>query len=112
MLDELKAWLTDNWDPALTVREWWERLGGSGWGAPAWPAEYYGQGLNREDANRVARAIAEFGALGAPQGLGMLLAGPTILAHGSDEQKRRYLGDIVTGRKAWCQLFSEPVAGS
>jgi alkylation response protein AidB-like acyl-CoA dehydrogenase len=111
-LDDLKAWLADNWDPTLTVREWWERLGTSGWGAPAWPVEFYGKGLGREETNRVARAIAEFGALGAPQGLGMLLAGPTILAHGSDEQKRRYLGDIVTGRKAWCQLFSEPVAGS
>src|SRR5205807_5015131 len=58
------------------------------------------------------RAVADFGALGAPGGLGLMLAGPTIVTHGSEEQKERYLGDIVTGRRAWCQLFSEPGAGS
>ena len=109
---EVTAWLTENWDPDLTVGEWWERLGLSGWAAPAWPEEWYGKGLSRGDSVLVQRAIAEFGALGGPGGLGLLLAGPTIIAHGNDEQKRRYLRDIVTGQKAWCQLFSEPAAGS
>jgi alkylation response protein AidB-like acyl-CoA dehydrogenase len=109
---EVKTWLQDNWDPDLTVGEWWDRLGQSGWAAPAWPVEWYGRGLGREDAIRALRAISEFGALGPPGGLGLLLAGPTILTHGTEEQKARYLRDIVTGRKAWCQLFSEPGAGS
>src|SRR5581483_4105104 len=52
------------------------------------------------------------GALGAPAGLGLLLAGPTIATHGSQEQIDQYVKDIVTGQKAWCQLFSEPGAGS
>jgi len=60
----------------------------------------------------VQRAIDDFGALGPPGGLGLLLAGPTIYTHGTPEQKERYLRDIVTGQKAWCQLFSEPGAGS
>ena len=112
VLTDLKAWLDDNWDPDLTVAEWWERLGTSGWAAPTWPVEAYGKGLTRAEGVQVQRAIREFGALGTPGGLGLLLAGPTIYTHGSDEQKERYLRDIVTGQRAWCQLFSEPGAGS
>jgi alkylation response protein AidB-like acyl-CoA dehydrogenase len=111
-VEDVTAWLQENWDPDLTVAEWWERLGPSGWAAPAWPVECYGKGLSGAEAVRVQRAIADFGALGAPAGLGLLLAGPTIATHGTDEQKERYLRDIVTGQKAWCQLFSEPAAGS
>lgn len=109
---ELKSWLEENWDPDLTVAEWWERLGLSGWAAPTWPTSWYGKGLSRSEGVRIQRTISEFGALAAPGGLGLLLAGPTILAHGSDEQKERYLRDIVCGQKGWCQLFSEPGAGS
>jgi alkylation response protein AidB-like acyl-CoA dehydrogenase len=110
--DELTGWLESNWDPELTVAEWWERLGTSGWAAPSWPTEWFGKGLSRDDTVRAQRTIAEFGALGAPGGLGLLLAGPTIVVHGTDEQRSRYLRDIVTGQRAWCQLFSEPGAGS
>jgi alkylation response protein AidB-like acyl-CoA dehydrogenase len=109
---EVTSWLEENWDPEITVAEWWERLGTSGWAAPTWPEESYGKGLSREEGVRVQRAITDFGALGAPGGLGLLLAGPTIYTHSDDEQKERYLRDIVTGQKAWCQLFSEPGAGS
>ena len=109
---EVTAWLEDNWDPELTVAAWWERLGTAGWAAPALPADAFGRGLGRSDAVRVQRAIADHGALGAPGGLGLLLAAPTIAVHGTEEQKQRYVGDIVTGRQAWCQLFSEPNAGS
>lgn len=108
---ELKGWLEGNWDPDLTVAEWWERLGLSGWAAPTLPADWYGKGLSRSESTRVEQTIAEFGALGAPGGLGLLLAGPTIATHGTPEQ-RDYVRDIVTGQRAWCQLFSEPGAGS
>jgi alkylation response protein AidB-like acyl-CoA dehydrogenase len=60
----------------------------------------------------VQRAIAAFGALSPPAGLGLGLAAPTIATHGTEEQVERYVRDIVTGRRAWCQLFSEPGAGS
>jgi alkylation response protein AidB-like acyl-CoA dehydrogenase len=112
VITELKDWLNDNWDPDLTVAEWWERLGLSGWAAPGLPTNAYGKDLNRADSVRVQQAIGEFGALGAPGGLGLLLAAPTIATHGTQEQIDLYVRDIVTGKKAWCQLFSEPGAGS
>ncbi len=111
-VDEVTAWLEENWDPDLTVAEWWERLGSSGWAHPSLPENAYGKGLSRGDAVRVQNAIAEFGALSAPGGLGLLLAAPTIATHGTPEQIERYVRPIVTGQQAWCQLFSEPGAGS
>jgi len=109
---EVRAWLDGNWDPDLTVAEWWELLGLAGWAAPTLPEDAYGKGLSRSDAVAVAKAITDFGALGAPAGLGLLLAAPTIAMHGDRQQIDRFVGDIVTGRQAWCQLFSEPGAGS
>src|SRR4051812_21570751 len=110
--DELRAWLEENWDPDLTVRDWWERLGLAGWAAPMLPADSYGKGLNRADAMRVGATIAEFGALGAPVGMGIGLVSPTIVTHGTREQIDLYVREAVTGQKGWCQLFSEPGAGS
>jgi alkylation response protein AidB-like acyl-CoA dehydrogenase len=110
--NELRSWLAENWDPDLTVGEWWERLADSGWAVPTWPREWLGRDLPREHAGIVATELREAGAIGGPAGLGVLLAGPTILAHGTDEQKQRYLRPIVTGQEGWCQLFSEPGAGS
>jgi alkylation response protein AidB-like acyl-CoA dehydrogenase len=112
VIDELQAWLDQNWDPDLSVAEWWRRLGLAGWSAPSLPENAFGKGLSRNDSNRVAEAISQHGALPAPGGLGLLLAAPTIATHGSQGQIDRYVRDIVTGRQAWCQLFSEPVAGS
>jgi alkylation response protein AidB-like acyl-CoA dehydrogenase len=109
---EVKQWLAENWDPDLTVAEWWERLGLSGWAAPSLPVDCYGKGLSRAETVRVQEAIADFGALGPPGGLGLLLAAPTIATHGTEEQKELYVRRIVTGQDAWCQLFSEPGAGS
>ncbi|MGH9186063.1 MAG: acyl-CoA dehydrogenase family protein [Acidimicrobiales bacterium] len=111
-LDELRSWLEANWDPDLTVATWWQRLGEAGWAAPTLPVDAFGKGLPRPDAQRVAKEIGRFGALGAPAGLGPMLAAPTIAAHGTAEQIELYVRDIVTGQKAWCQLFSEPGAGS
>ena len=111
-LSELRSWLESNWDPDLTVAEWWERLGLSGWAAPGLPTHAYGRAMARSDVVLVQQEIATFGALGAPAGLGLLLAAPTIATHGTQEQIDLYVRDIVTGQKAWCQLFSEPQAGS
>jgi alkylation response protein AidB-like acyl-CoA dehydrogenase len=112
VVEEIRRWLKENWDPDLTVAEWWERLGLAGWSAPSLPTHAYGRELSRTDANAVAREIAAFGALGAPGGLGLLLAAPTIATHGTRDQIDHYVRDIVTGQAGWCQLFSEPGAGS
>ena len=112
LLDELRTWLDDNWDPDLTVAGWWERLGTSGWAAPTLPAGSYGKGVARSVGVQVTNEIAGFGAVGAPYGLGLLLAAPTIADHGDREQIDTLVRDIVTGQAAWCQLFSEPGAGS
>ena len=109
---EVRAFIADAWDPDLTVAQWWELLGDSGWAAPTWPKEWFGRGLARDATAVVGDELRSADAVGPPAGLGMLLAGPTILAHGTDEQKARYLRPIVTGQEGWCQLFSEPGAGS
>ena len=112
LIDELRAWLEDNWDADLTVGEWWQRLGLAGWAAPMLPADSYGRGLSRGDALLVSSTIARFGALGAPMGMAIGLASPTITTHGTRDQIDRLVPDAVTGRVAYCQLFSEPGAGS
>ncbi|WP_083914955.1 acyl-CoA dehydrogenase family protein, partial [Ilumatobacter nonamiensis] len=108
----VREWLDENWDPDLTVAEWWDRLGLAGWASPMLPNDAFGRGLSRSDSVAVMREIGSFGALGPPSGLGLLLAAPTIATHGTPEQIAEHVRDIVTGQKAWCQLFSEPGAGS
>ena len=112
LVDELRTWLSENWDPDLTVEQWWQLLGLAGWSAPGLPTHAYGKALSRNDSVRVQNEISAFGALGAPGGLGLLLAAPTVATHGTQEQIDLYVREIVTGAKAWCQLFSEPGAGS
>src|SRR5580704_8014213 len=110
--EQARAWIDARFDPGMSLRSWLELLADSGWAAPAWPAAWYGKDL---PAALAAVAIAGFGAAGVPgppAGLGPLLAAPTIIAHGSDELKRKYVRAVLTGEHAWCQLFSEPDAGS
>jgi alkylation response protein AidB-like acyl-CoA dehydrogenase len=109
---EVCGWLAENWSGELTLREWWRRLGDSGWGYPGWPADWFGKGLDRAAAAAVDEELANFGAIAPPASGGQRLAGPTILQHGTDEQKARLLPPLIRGEEAWCQLFSEPDAGS
>jgi alkylation response protein AidB-like acyl-CoA dehydrogenase len=110
--EEALSWLTANWDPALSVRDWWARLADSGWGFPAWPAEWFGRGLSADAAADVRSAYAAAGVLPPPTGLGQLLGGPMLLVHGSQEQKARFLPALARGEEMWCQFFSEPGSGS
>ncbi|HTS95007.1 MAG TPA: acyl-CoA dehydrogenase family protein [Streptosporangiaceae bacterium] len=109
---EARDWIEENFDPQLSVRAWLERLADSGWAAPAWPREWHGRGLPAEEA---ALSYAEFNrvdAPGPPAGLGVMLAAPTIIANAGDELKRQFVRAVLVGDHAWCQLFSEPGAGS
>ena len=109
---EVKQWLADNWDPELSLLEWRRKLVESGWATPTWPAEWYGRGLPGWADPIVHEEFSAVGAVGPAVGGGMGLAAPTLLAHGSDDLKRRLLPRAITGEDTWCQLFSEPTNGS
>ena len=109
---DLLPWLADHWDPELTLRDWWERLADEGWAVPTWSTAWAGRGLSLADAVALNRAIVDFGAVPGPGGFGGGLVGPTLLVNGDDGQRSRHLPAIATGALAWCQLFSEPGAGS
>src|SRR5947207_978756 len=90
-LGAYRAFLDEHWDPDLTLGAWWERVVDHGWGAPPWPTKWHGRGLPSDTARLLADERARRGIPGGPGGLGVLLAGPTILAHGTDAHKQRFL---------------------
>ena len=109
---EVQEWLNTNWDPQLSLQAWRERLVDSGWAVPSWSSKCFGRDLPVWADQIVAEELRLAGAVGNPLGSGMSLAAPTIVEHGSDELKRLVLRQTLTGEKTWCQLFSEPGAGS
>lgn len=109
---ELNAWLDKNWSPDRSLVEWRDLLVDGGWAAPGWPSAYFGRDFSPEQSAVVDAEFARRGVVGAAQSGPRRLAAETILAHGSEDQKQRYLRPILTGQHAWCQLFSEPGSGS
>jgi alkylation response protein AidB-like acyl-CoA dehydrogenase len=122
---ELRAWIEANLpeekrggrggaqrfeDPFL--REWSRRLYGAGYAGLTWPKEYGGTGA---PYSFQAILYEELAATQAPPHVGVIglsMAGPTIIAHGTEEQKARYLQPLLAAEEIWCQGFSEPDAGS
>ncbi|MGW0025379.1 acyl-CoA dehydrogenase family protein [Rhodococcus sp. NPDC003383] len=93
-------------------RQWQRLLFDAGYGGMAWPKEYGGQAA---DPIRKAIFTEEMDRVGAPERLNTIgedFAGPTIIDFGTPAQKERFLRPILTGEEIWCQLFSEPEAGS
>ena len=92
---------------------WFKKLGEKGWIAPAWPKEYGGAGMTVMQQFIFNEEMAE---ARAPRPLhliiGVGMAGPTLIVHGSEKQKKYYLPRILSGEDIWCQGFSEPEAGS
>jgi len=108
---EVRAWLALHWQPDGSAAEWTATLVDSGYAAPSWPREWFGRGLPPELSAVVADELRQAGAPGGGRDV-TDLAGNTILAHGSDDLKRRALRRLLTGDATWCLLYSEPGAGS
>jgi alkylation response protein AidB-like acyl-CoA dehydrogenase len=100
-------------DDLEIARDYLRRLAPGGWAVPGWPTEYGGRGMNRQDSRVVAEELRAFGPPDLyPFHVGLALVGPALLRHGTPEQMSRWLPDIARGASVWCQLFSEPGAGS
>ncbi|HZD88297.1 MAG TPA: acyl-CoA dehydrogenase family protein, partial [Gaiellaceae bacterium] len=121
---ELRAWLADNLPPEQRgagrarrfddpfMRGWSRKLNDAGYAGLTWPQEYGGAGA---PYSFQAILYEELAAAQAPPHMGVIglsMAGPTIIAHGTEEQKARYLPPLLAADEIWCQGFSEPDAGS
>lgn len=120
---ELKVWLEKNRPPALSEkvsleefikvsREWQGQLAGGNWVGVHWPEQYGGRGLSIVEEAVVQEVLAEAGSPQLINIFGLTMVGPVLIAHGSAEQKQRFLSKILTAEEVWCQGFSEPEAGS
>lgn len=109
---EVRAWLKANWSPDYGLVEWRLKLIESGWGAPHYPKEWHGRGLPVKFNSVVDDEFKKIGAVTVCRAGIRTLAGATILDHGSDLHKEKFLKGILTGEDTWCQLFSEPGSGS
>ena len=98
--------------PTPAHKVWLERMGARGWTAPEWPKEYGGGGLSREEAKVLASEMRRIDAQSPLASFGVWMLGPALLAFGTEEQKQRFLPEIVRGEIRWCQGYSEPGAGS
>jgi alkylation response protein AidB-like acyl-CoA dehydrogenase len=122
---ELRTWLRDNlpadwadkpphvgtYDENF-MREWSQRLYDAGYVGLTWPEEFGGRGLGHTFQGIFLEESARAGAPPHIGGIGLGMAGPTIIAWGTHEQKARYLKPLLRGDEVWCQGFSEPTAGS
>lgn len=104
--------LSDEDEIISSRREWQRKLAEAGLAGVTWPKELGGQGLGPIEQVIVNQEISRAGVPGILDVIGVGMLGPTIIAHGTEEQKSRFLGPMLHGDEVWCQLFSEPAAGS
>jgi len=125
---QVRAWLDQHKDEAPVLegdgaiadeseiiaarRAWQGRLAEAGLAGVTWPKDFGGQGMGPIEQVICNQEIARAKVPGILDAIGVGMLGPTIIAHGTDEQKSRYLGPMLHGDEVWCQLFSEPAAGS
>ncbi len=127
---EVRAWIKENFPESLKSKLeeyfqsmprypdgpdwklWKDRVAEKGWGTPGWPKAYGGGGLPTVQARIVQQEFFNMGAFNPMTGMGTTLLGPTMLEHGSEEQKKLHLTRVSRGEVRWCQGYSEPGAGS
>ena len=120
--DEVRAWLdanhpgdeprgsTDDWFDF--ARGWQQTLHSAGWAGVSWPAEYGGRGASLIEQSIFGEEMARAKAPRPANVLGLVMGGPVVIAHGTEEQKERFLEPILSAEEIWCQGFSEPESGS
>jgi alkylation response protein AidB-like acyl-CoA dehydrogenase len=119
--DEVRGWLADNHpgeEPSGDEAAWqfrlvWQRkLHEQGFAGLSWPEEFGGRGATLIEQAIFGEEMARAKAASPANVLGLVMGGPVVIAHGSQEQKQRYLEPILSGEEIWCQGFSEPESGS
>ena len=104
--------LTDPDEILVAHRAWQGKLAEAGLAGATWPKEYGGQGIGPVESVVISQEMQQAGVPGILDVIGVGMLGPTIIAHGTEEQKQRYLGPMLHADEIWCQMFSEPAAGS
>jgi alkylation response protein AidB-like acyl-CoA dehydrogenase len=120
--DELRAWLAENHPGEAPTggdqaqfefeREWQRKLHSGGWAGVSWPKEYGGRGATLIEQSIFGTELARAKAPRPANVLGLVMGGPVVIAHGTEEQKERFLEPILSAEEIWCQGFSEPESGS
>jgi len=119
--DEVRAWLEENHpgpEPESEQgkfefrREWQRKLHEAGWAGISWPKEYGGRGATLIEQAIFSGEMARTKAPSPANVLGLVMGGPVVIAHGTEEQKERFLEPILSAEEIWCQGFSEPESGS
>jgi alkylation response protein AidB-like acyl-CoA dehydrogenase len=119
--DEVRAWLDENHpghepegeQAKFEFRRAWQRkLHEAGWAGISWPKEYGGRGATLVEQAIFSEEMARAKAPSPANVLGLVMGGPVVIAHGTEQQKERFLEPILSAEEIWCQGFSEPDSGS
>ena len=120
--DEVRTWLQENHpgpepegdlDEVIAFRRVWQhKLHEGGWAGISWPKEYGGRGATMIEQAIFVGEAARLETPSPANVIGLAMGGPVVIAHGTEEQKKRYLEPILTADEIWCQGFSEPESGS
>ncbi|MCR9278207.1 MAG: acyl-CoA dehydrogenase family protein [Pseudomonadaceae bacterium] len=103
---------TGDEDPLQAAKAWQKKKADGGWACLQWPTEYGGRGATPMQSVIWSQEEGVYGKLSGTFIIGQGMCGPTLIAYASEEHKRRFLPKMASGEEIWCQLFSEPVAGS
>jgi len=119
--DEVRGWLAENHPGPVPdgddasfefKRDWQRQLNDRGWAGLSWPTEYGGAGATLVEQAIFSEELARARAPQVANVLGLAMGGPTVIVHGTHDQKERFLAPILSAEEIWCQGFSEPESGS